>query len=433
MARSLSVSLFLCFLVACNKNNGSPSASGGNFYVSMDTSIGSASHSVSADTFLIHLKNPAITSSVPVVLHIPAGGRPDQGTKVNDSVWLDTVNISQNAVAMVNVTIGGKTTAYGIAYEFMINDYWSNALGKLSPESFYYTGDTLFVGSESGLYYSIDDGVNFTNVPSLASAAAAYKQGDGVNGVHVAGNTIYATVLAAVYMSRDGGKTFAEHDFTVVNSPTLTTATLIDGLFVQRDTLYLATQRGLIVTRDGGATYVKDTLGLGSPAIVFGVWAQGSTIYMATYNGLAVSTNGGSSFTMRTSGLGTIFGSNVKLSHCLTVAGGVLYVGTDGGLSISKDNGLTFNTVGMPNGMGGNQIYGIAVAGNLVCAATNGGLSISRDGGASFVNLNVVNGLADNWIGAVAIHGSKIFAGAVDENGGNPVVPGGLTVVTLRQ
>jgi hypothetical protein len=87
----------------------------------------------------------------------------------------------------------------------------------------------------------------------------------------------------------------------------------------------------------------------------------------------------------------------------------------------------------MANGMGGNQIYALAVSGQLVCAATNGGLSISTDGGASFINLGAANGLANYWAQAVAISGSTIFVGCADMNGGSPVLPGGLTVVTARK
>ena len=92
---------------------------------------------------------------------------------------------------------------------------------------------------------------------------------------------------------------------------------------------------------------------------------------------------------------------------------------------------MTFSTVGMPNGMGDNQVQAVAVSGNLVCVATVNGLSISRDGGASFVNLSTASGLANYWTRAVAIHGSKIYVGAVHSTG-NPAVAGGLTVVTLR-
>ena len=96
-------------------------------------------------------------------------------------------------------------------------------------------------------------------------------------------------------------------------------------------------------------------------------------------------------------------------TKALAVNGTNLFVGTEQGVYLSTDNGLTWTEVN--NGLPATYIWYLKVSGNNLYACTGGvGLFRTTDSGASWSNL----GLISEVIYTCAVNGSAIFAGTHD-------------------
>lgn len=90
--------------------------------------------------------------------------------------------------------------------------------------------------------------------------------------------------------------------------------------------------------------------------------------------------------------------------------GSTVYAATNGGVSISTDNGASFTN--HTTGLGSTNVSSVYAVGSTVYAATDNGLSISTDGGATFTNYTQANsGLATNSVYSVYAVGSAVYAG----------------------
>ncbi|MFW7379723.1 MAG: putative Ig domain-containing protein, partial [Oligoflexus sp.] len=92
------------------------------------------------------------------------------------------------------------------------------------------------------------------------------------------------------------------------------------------------------------------------------------------------------------------------------VSGSNIYLATNGGLSISEDEGETWVTKTTSHGLGHNIVNGVYTSGSVLYAATLGGLSISYNGGASWATKNVNHGLGRNNVLGVYASESNIYA-----------------------
>jgi hypothetical protein len=140
----------------------------------------------------------------------------------------------------------------------------------------------------------------------------------------------------------------------------------------------------------------------------------GPTIYAGTEGGLAISTNNGVSFINYTNGLGD---TNV---WDIYVSGSTVYAATSGGLAISTDGGKTFTNY--TSGMSNTTVYKVYVSGSKVYAATDGGLAISSDGGHTFTNYSDFGSVND-----ICVSGDTVYV-ATDGGGLKVSTDGGKTV-----
>jgi hypothetical protein len=105
----------------------------------------------------------------------------------------------------------------------------------------------------------------------------------------------------------------------------------------------------------------------------------------------------------------------------MAVDNGTIYVGTETGVGISTNGGLSFTEATTTNGLGGNETSSIAVGDSLLAAGSySTGLSLSRDGGKSFINFTTVNGLGGNMVYCISIRNGAIYASTSD--GFNPTI-----------
>ena len=106
----------------------------------------------------------------------------------------------------------------------------------------------------------------------------------------------------------------------------------------------------------------------------------------------------------------TIGGSNYVL--CMAVSGNNIFAGSDDGLFLSSNNGVSWSSVGI-----NFKVLSLAISGNSIYAGTqNGGIFLSSDIGVHWVAIN--NGFNPTIpnIQSLAISGNNIYAGT-DGNG----------------
>jgi hypothetical protein len=147
---------------------------------------------------------------------------------------------------------------------------------------------------------------------------------------------------------------------------------------------------------------------------VNGVVASNGVIYAGTNGGLSISTDGGASFTNKT----TISGLGSNLTRKLFVdSSGKIYAATSGGLSISN-GGASFTNKTASDGLGSSWVNSVYVdSSGVIFAATNGGISISTNFGVDFSNLTTSQGLGSNTVRDIYVDS----AGAI-----YTATPGGL-------
>lgn len=243
--------------------------------------------------------------------------------------------------------------------------------------------DVVLVATNSGLYRSVDGGLNFGSNAPLFNNNAPVLSG-GVTGLRLDTAAPATTVLAAVsgtglFRSTDAGVTFPTNLFSNPGGPAPGYAFVAFAQSTQpnNQTLYAYVQanpfRGLFKSTNGGTSWNElpdaaaraaenggaqlgydQTLGV-DPRDV-------NRVYLG-FQELYVSTNGGNSF-----GTPAISRNKIHWDHHALVfsppshwSGAVtrFYVGTDGGISTSADGGVTFANIN--EGIGTNLFYGIDI------------------------------------------------------------------------
>lgn len=193
-------------------------------------------------------------------------------------------------------------------------------------------------------------------------------------------------------------------------------------VYAATNSLYNVNAGGLSISRDGGQTFTNYTNGLPASASrkSYGLMdtyvdANG-TIYTANQDfgdgasgGISVSRNGGISF--GNYNLSNGLGSNFVNTVFSTITG-VIYAGTMNGLSISKNGTSPFTNRTTADGLGSNDVKAVVSWGGNIYAGTSGGLSISEDGGMKFFNRTTTQGLGSNRVLSVFIsHLGSVFVG----------------------
>ncbi|MGB1242763.1 MAG: WD40/YVTN/BNR-like repeat-containing protein [Chitinophagales bacterium] len=90
---------------------------------------------------------------------------------------------------------------------------------------------------------------------------------------------------------------------------------------------------------------------------------------------------------------------------------------------VSIEAQATLTTKTTEDGLGGNGVLSIFVDGSNVYLGVNGGVSISTDGGATFTNRTTANGLPSNLVFSIFGNGTDVYAGttkglAISTDGG---------------
>lgn len=182
--------------------------------------------------------------------------------------------------------------------------------------------------------------------------------------------------------------------------------------FDSQGKLYLCTDGGLSISNDAGATFTTKTTsnGLITNQVMDIVTDSNGVIYAAIFeNGIVYSTDNGETFT-------PITGLPSSTVNTLFEKDGKIYAGCYG-LTIISNLGETItnyqtNNSNLPN----NSIQSIYVDSNdIIYVATSSGLSISVDNGASYTTIGVAEGITNLNLKAVFVSSSgKVIIGSND-------------------
>jgi photosystem II stability/assembly factor-like uncharacterized protein len=194
------------------------------------------------------------------------------------------------------------------------------------------TPTTLYVGTNSGIYKSMDSGGTWIAADAgLSAIDVSGLKYSGANSLALDPRTpatLYAGRKRGVVKSLDGGESWSQAGVDLNNKYVMALA--IDP--VTPTTLYAGTNNGIFKSVDGGASWVQKRNGFGKPYIEIYALAidplTPATIYAGTSDGVYQSMDAGESWHAINTGL-TSF--DVYALAIDPAAPAILYAGVEGG------------------------------------------------------------------------------------------------------
>jgi len=195
---------------------------------------------------------------------------------------------------------------------------------------------TLFMGSQNDIYYSSDNGDNWTesnNWPGYTPSCIGFNSSNHI---------FTGTLTNGIFRSDDGGQNFTE-----INNG-LTFLNVWDILVMPNDDLLIGGPGGIFRSTDNGNQWALFGTGLPNDEIEKIVRAENGTLFSGTYgSGIYRSFDEGSSWAACNNGLPV----NAQVTALLTVPGGDVFAGIwPEGMFLSTDNGDSWTDInqGLP-------------------------------------------------------------------------------------
>jgi hypothetical protein len=319
--------------------------------------------------------------------------------------------------ASASLTFTNKTTA--------------NGLGGNAVRSLFVDNQKVYVGA-SGLNISIDGGQTFvrrTTADGLAS--------NTIDGIWASGSTIHVATSNGLSTSTNGGQTFTTNNFGGANNDQVTYSVSAVGqkLYVGTFTgLRISADGGQTFTLLNSSTF-----GGGSgDAFISDVMAVGSTVFVAAYylNSMSAqgkifkSTDGGATFSATGAPSGDwtgifVDGSNIYAKNSqnqiyLSTNSGAQFAQLSiNGVHVSSDGGQNFVHYTTAEGLGSNMVYGgITSNGSMVFVGTQGGLSIGLPPAPTISSVIPTSGPVAGGT-AITITGTNFSSGSTVSVGGS--------------
>ena len=261
-------------------------------------------------------------------------------------------------------------------------------------------GNTIFAGSNMGVFVSTDTGATWswtdsTHLPFGNVMALMLKDNKLFAGV---GSSLHGT--PGVYVSTDSGRVWtATNNSILKNTDVWALASIGENLFAG------AADSGVFLSTNGGASWTAVNSGLSGEGVhVFTV--IGTTLYAGTGNGVYLSPNNGASWLSANNGIigEDIWGIAVSGNYLLvgTLTDGMFRYSLNGAFWAQDNTGLPYPRV--------DWVHALAVSGTTVFAATQGGgVFESTNNGASWTAINT--GLTDLFIYSLAVNDNYLYAG----------------------
>ena len=271
-------------------------------------------------------------------------------------------------------------------------NFWVGTNGPYGGfvNAFAVLGESLFAGTDGGVFRSTDNGTSWTAVNNGLSLSDRR-----VSAFAVIGGSVFAATITGVYRSTNNGNSWIKLDPGF--SDVITFAVSGTNLFAG------TSDRGVFLSTDTGTTWTAANTGL-RDAWVSALAVSGTKLFAGTrYRGVFLSTDNGTTWTPVNTGLTD---SHVT---ALVVCGTDLFVATErGGVFISPTNGTSWTPAN--NGLKDPYVNAFAVSSRNLFAGTNGsGVFLSTNNGADWEETNT--GLTAGRLWSLATSGTNLFAG----------------------
>jgi photosystem II stability/assembly factor-like uncharacterized protein len=214
------------------------------------------------------------------------------------------------------------------------------------------SGNNIFAVLElAGVALSSDNGVTWIEVDSGLTDCG------NVHCLAVKWDTIFAGTNSGVFLSTNNGGIW-----TQVNG---LTDTVINALAVSGNNIYAGTTNGLFSSTDNGANWTALNIGCtGYPYTnISSLFIAGDTIYAGTNCGVFFSTNNGDNWYPAV----TVFDAK-----SFTISGNNIYAGVVGGVFLFSNNGNGWASANI--GLTDKIVYSLAIFGSDIFAGTNSGV-----------------------------------------------------------
>ena len=266
---------------------------------------------------------------------------------------------------------------------------YNNGLGSTKVNSIAVSNSTIYAATAGGLSISTNGGQTFNNYTTANNLGS-----NNVTAVIANGDNIYlatsaeGTSAGGVTISTDGGQTFTNYNQGLPGGPHYY---YVHDIFVTAKNIYAATDSGLGVSSNGGTSFSTVTALNHQDLSSVNVSADDQTIYVTVFlDGARRSTDGGDTFSTintTTTNLGSNYTAGIYVDADNSVYIGTLPIGSiGGGLSVSK-NGINYTTLPVV-GLGQYVTYSVFALGNNIYVGSDSGVSISRDNGVTFTTNN---------------------------------------------
>jgi len=247
----------------------------------------------------------------------------------------------------------------------------------------------IFAGSNSGVYYSNDYGLNWFVNQHLLNV--------DIMSLSVKDTTIFAgTAFYGIFRSTDNGLTWTEANAGMSTK-------LIHSIIIKGDDIFAGTGNSVYISKDNGANWESVNNGLNYNTRALAV--SGNNLYAGTYWGAYLSTDNGTSWTPINTGM-----TDTTIISCFAVNGNYIYAGTDAeGIYLSTNNGNNWTAIDSGLISKTTSIYSFAVYKNNIFMSGNGGVYLSTNNGLSWKAINT--GLPNTSVTSLAIMGTNLYAG----------------------
>ncbi len=278
------------------------------------------------------------------------------------------------------------------------NTVWSLALSPSYPAD-----TTLFIGTQSGLFKSVDDGANWLPLGSgLPDGAAVHTL--ALSPDHANDGVIFAGTPDGIYRSSDGGGTWeaANNGLSGLDAQTLA----LSPDYENDQTLFGGTGGNLYRSPNGGLGWTTANVGLGNVNVrrvaISPGYTGDHTLFAAGDVGISKSTASGALWTGVNSGVST------RQAYDLALSPGypndqILFAATADGVFRSGDSGGAWTSFN--NGLQEERVHRLALSPRFVADQTlfalldgENGIQRSNDGGGHWARPE----LSDLQVNAVA-------------------------------
>jgi hypothetical protein len=256
-------------------------------------------------------------------------------------------------------------------------------------------GDTVYVGGRFGGFFVSHDRCKTWIEPD------SINDWPWSNTLARLGNRIFLGGNQSLFISSNEGRSW---DMSGIPQLAAVNALLVKDSLIFAGTL----PGGLFVSSDSGRTWADANNGLFPfPDVMIDVLSlglQGNKLFTGTLHGVSVSTDNGGSWNPVASGMYGV------LVAAFCVQGSSVYAGTilpgGGGIFVSPDGGGSWTGAGLD----GQNVNGLAAEDNTLIAGTDRGIFVSTDHGANWTD--EVKGLFAPSVVALAPGSGRVYAGA---------------------